>query len=232
MRMAKGLLFTCVWLAGCETKYDQLTSGGGCHSNDTLAGVTGRCSNDQLVCQLGLYDGDGVPSNGCETALQPSGDITLVPLSTFGMVILTMNEYSFTCDTAGGWVALTGPVSTCDAKPSAPCSYELRAFQLGIPSFRFDGMEWTDGLIELAKPLSVMDKGSGIIIPEGTTFVSSFVIEGKKQVVSRGTAVGFARMATDGTQLSFDMSSDLKMPFGGYTLESVVVRVTAAHPTP
>jgi hypothetical protein len=232
MRFATGLLFTCAWLSGCQTKYDQLTSGGGCHSDDTLAGVKGQCPVDQLVCQLGMYDSDGVLSNGCESTLRPSSDYTLFQLATPGMGLLKINDYSFNSDTAGGWVALAGPVSTCRSSPSSPCSYELLVFQLGISSFLFDGMQWTDGLIELPKPLSVVDEGNGIIIPEGTTFVASFVIEGKKQVVSQGTAVSAASIVTNGTQLTFTMTSDLRIPFGGYTLENVSFVVTAVDPAP
>ena len=226
------MLLTCAWLSGCQTKYDQLTSGGGCHSDDTLAGVKGQCSSDQLVCQLGIYDGDGVSSNGCESTLRPSSDYTLLQLATPGSGLLKINDYSFNTDTAGGWVALAGPVSTCQGRPSSPCSYQLLAFQLGISSFLFDGMEWTAGLIELPKPLSVVDEGDGIIIPEGTTFVASFMIEGKKQVVSQGTVVSAASIVTNGTQLTFTMTSDLRIPFGGYTLESVSFVVTAVHPAP
>lgn len=232
MKVATGLLLTCVWLAGCGTKYDQLKSGDGCRSEDALAGARGRCSGDQLVCQLGMYDGDGVASNGCESTLQPSSDTFLFQLSTWGMAILTINEYSFTNDTAGGWVAIAGPVTTCDARPSSPCHYELLALQLGIPSFLFDGMDWTDGLIELPQPLSVVDHGNGISIPEGTTFVASFTIEGQKRVVSRGTTVSHAGIVTNGTQLTFTMNSDLRIPFGGYTLENVAIAVTAVPPTP
>jgi hypothetical protein len=232
MKVAMGLLLTCVWLAGCETKYDQLKSGDGCRSEDTLAGARGRCSGDQLVCQLGMYDGDGVASNGCESTLQATGDTFLFQLSTRGMAILTINEYRFDNDTAGGWVAVAGPVTTCDASPSSPCHYELLALQLGIPSFLFDGMDWTDGLIELPQPLSVVDQGNGISIPEGTTFVASFMIEGNKRVVSRGTAMSHSGIVTNGTQLVFDMSSELRIPFGGYTLENVVIRVTAVTPAP
>jgi hypothetical protein len=232
MKFVTGLLLSCAWLAGCQTKYEQLTSGDGCHSDDTLAGVKGRCPNDQLVCQFGMVDGDGVASNGCESSLGPSSDTTLLPLATPGSGLLKINDYSFNIDTAGGWVALAGPVATCQASPTSPCSYQLLGFQLGISNFLFDGMEWTDGLIELPKPLSVVDAGDGIVIPAGTTYVASFMIEGKKQVVSQGTAASAALIVTNGTQLTFTMTSDLRMPFGGYTLESVSFVVTAVPPAP
>ena len=219
MRLGPVLLLACGWLAGCQSKLDQLTSGGGCRVDDTVAGVMGRCPNEQLACALGWFDRDGVSANGCEGTLQPSSEYTALQLANGSVIFMTINEYDFVTDTAGGWVAIAGPA--CQARISAPCHYDLLAFQLAIPSFRFDGLMWTDGLLELPKPLPVVDNGEGLIIPPGSTFVASFVVEGEKHVVSQGAAQNGAAMQTHDTTVSFTMDSHLQIPFGGYKVEHV-----------
>jgi len=226
MRMGAILPFACGWLAGCgESKLDQLTNGGGCSADDTVAGVRGRCPNEQLACALGWFDRDGASANGCEGVLQPSGDYSLFALNTHGMIHLTINGYEFDNDSAGGWVAFAGPA--CTASPTAPCSYDLLALQIGIPSFRFDGLEWTDGLLELPKPLSVIDNGQCLAVPPGSTFVASFEVGGQKRIVSQGTTQGGACIVTDGTSLTLMTDGDLRLPFGGYVVEEMGILVTA-----
>jgi hypothetical protein len=170
-------------------------------------------------------------SNGCEGMLQPSSEYSRFALDTGGMIIVTINEFELDNDTAGGWVAIAGPA--CTASPAAPCSYDLLVFQLGIPAFRFDGLEWTDGLLELPKPLPVVDSGEGLIIPAGSTFVASFVVDGQKRVVLQGTTVDGACIQTDGTRLTFTTGGDLRLPFGGATVEKMSILATgglvAAH---
>jgi hypothetical protein len=126
MKIGTALLFACGWLAGCgESKLDRLTSGGGCSADDTVAGVRGWCPNEELACARGWFDRDGEWANGCEGVLQPSSDYSLFALDTGGMIHLTINEYEFYNDSAGGWVAIAGPA--CTASPTAPCSYALLA---------------------------------------------------------------------------------------------------------
>jgi hypothetical protein len=91
MRTVSILLFACGWLAGCgESKLDQLTNGGGCSADDTVAGVRGRCPNEQLARALGWFDRDGASANGCEGVLQPSSDT----LTTDGDLRLPFGGYT------------------------------------------------------------------------------------------------------------------------------------------
>jgi hypothetical protein len=228
MRTGTILLFACGWLAGCdESLLDQLTSGGGCSADDTVTGVIGRCPNEQLACELGWFDRDGVSANGCESTLQPSSEYSLFALDATGLVVMIINEYQMTASTTGGWVAIAGPA--CNAGPTTRCNYDLLALQSGMTGFTFDSLEWTDGLIELPKPMPVIDDGNGLIIPAGSTFVASFAIEGQKRVVSQGTTQtthGAVRITPNGTRLTFTISpADLRLPFGGYTVEKMSIAV-------
>ena len=224
------MLFACGWLAGCdESLLDQLTSGGGCSADDAVNGVRGRCPNEQLACELGWFDRDGVSANGCEGMLQPSSEYSLFALDATGLVVMLINEYKMTASTTGGWIAIAGPA--CNAVPTTPCSYDLLALQIGMTGFTFDSLEWTDGLIELPKPMPVIDDGVGPIVPPGSTFVASFVIEGQKRVVSQGTTPHGAALLTNGltngTRLTFSTGpGDLRLPFGGYTVEKMSIAVT------
>jgi hypothetical protein len=225
------LLLACGWLAGCdESLLDQLTSGGGCSADDTVTGVRGRCPNDQLACELGYFDRDGVSANGCEGMLQQSSEYSVFALNTGGTILMTINEFDVNNITAGGGVAIAGP--TCTASPTMPCSYDLLALQIGIPTFRFDTLWWSDGLLELPKPVPAIDSGEGLVIPPGSTFVASFEVGGQKRIVSQGTTQDGARIQIDGTLLTFT-ANDLRLPFGGYTVDKTTVLVTgglvAAH---
>ncbi|HJX65150.1 MAG TPA: hypothetical protein VJ860_14510 [Polyangia bacterium] len=223
MRLAAILLFACGGLAGCgPSLLDQLTNGGGCSADDTV-GVRGRCPNEQLACEIGWFDRDGISANGCESMLQPSSEYSLFALDTGATIWMTINEYEFGNDSAGGWVAIAGPA--CTALPATPCRYDLLAFQIGIRSFRFDGLQWTDGLLELPKPLPVVDNGQGLIIPPGSTFVASFVIEGHKRVVSQGTGVEGANVQSNGTSLTLTTGGDLRLPLGGYVVEKMSMQI-------
>jgi hypothetical protein len=225
MKMGTVLLFACGWLAGCgDSLLDQLTSGGGCGAADNVDGFEGRCPNEQLACELGYFDRDGVSSNGCEGMLQQSREYSLFALNTGGMISMTINEFEMNNATAGGGVAIAGPA--CTAFSTTPCSYDVLALQIGIPSFRFDSLWWSDGLLELPKPLPVIDDGSGLVIPPGSTFVASFVVGGQKRVVSQGTTQNGASIQTGGVGLTFTMESDLRLPFGGYAVEKASILVT------
>jgi hypothetical protein len=108
----------------------------------------------------------------------------------------------------------------------------LLALQIGIPTFLFDTLWWSDGLLELPKPVPVIDSGEGLVIPPGSTFVASFEVGGQKRIVSQGTTQDGARIQIDGTLLTFT-ANDLRLPFGGYTVDKTTVLVTgglvAAH---
>jgi hypothetical protein len=222
------LLFACVWLAGCDKSLlDQLTSGGGCRADDTVTGVRGRCPNEQLACDLGSFDRDGVASNGCEGMLQPSSDYSLFALDPAGVAVMIINEYQTAASTTGGgWVAIAGPA--CTPQLTTSCSYDLLALQIGLSDFIFDSLSWADGLIEVPKPMPVVDDGNGIFIPDGSTFVASFVVGGQKRVVSQGTTFGKIWMSPGETKLTLTIDGQLRFPFGGYTVDGMSITVNGA----
>jgi len=229
MRTGALLLLASLWLVGCDKSlYDQMTSGGGCRADDSAAGVIGRCANDQLVCAPGFFDRDSEASNGCEGRLQATGDFSLFALNDGGMATMDINEYGMDAMATGGWIAIAGPA--CTARISSPCRYDLLAVQIRLSPFIFDSLLWSDGLIELPQPISVTDEGEGLIIPPGTTFTANFVVEGKKRVVSQGPTHGYVQY--DGSALTAVVGDDLRLPFGGYTVEgmSIVASGTLAAP--
>jgi hypothetical protein len=223
------LLVACGWLVGCgDSKFDQVTSGAGCRADDTLPGLRGWCPNEQLACELGWIGRDDVSANGCEAALLPTNDYALFALHDGGVASLTLNDYELGNDVTGGWVAMAGPA--CKATMSAPCSYDLVALQVAISDFMFDSLSWTDGLLELAQPLPMTDRGEGLMIPNGTPFVASFTIEGKKRVVSQGTLAGAIQVAQDGTTLTLT-GQGLRLPFGGCTVDRLTLAAAGAPVT-
>ena len=227
MRTGAILLFASVWLAGCDKSLlDQLTSGGGCSADDTVTGVRGRCPNEQLACDLGSFDRDGVASNGCEGMLQPSSDYSLFALNATGVAVMIINEYQMAAGTTGGWVAIAGPA--CTPQFTTSCSYDLLALQIGLSHIIFDSLSWTDVLIELPKPMPVVDDGNGILIPHGSTFVASFVVGGQKRVVSQGTTFSKIWMSPDETKLTLTIDGQLRFPFGGYTVDGISITVNGA----
>lgn len=220
MGMRSLLLLASFWLVGCDKSlFDQMTSGAGCRADDGVAGVRGRCPNDRLVCEPGWFDRDGVPSNGCEGQLQASGEYSLFKLNDTGLAVMDINEYRMDATANGGWVAMAGP--TCTATPETPCRYDLLALQIHVSDFTFDSLLWSDGLIELPKQLAVTDDGMGLSIPAGSTFTASFMVDGKKRVVSQGTTHGKIQVAGDGISVVVEMGDDLRLPFGGYTVQGM-----------
>jgi hypothetical protein len=183
-------------------------------------GATGQCANQQLVCELGAFDRNGMPQDGCEALLTPSVDYSLFPLEPGGLTSMTINGYMLDAGLTGGWLAYAGP--PCSATINSFCSYELLAVQIGIGSFKFDTLSWADGLIELPKPMAVVDQGEGLFIPGSSTLVASFVVGGAKQVVSSGPTMTGAVAQTNGTSLVLHLS-DLRLPFGSYTIESLAI---------
>ena len=218
MKTGYSLLFACVWLAGCGgSLIDFVTSGGGCRAENNF--IRGQCPNEQLACGLGYFDRDGLSANGCEGMLLSSAEYTLYAPTMEGVAPMTINEYTITNSITGGWIAVAGPA--CTPAPATPCNYDLLALQIGISNFRFDSLWWTDGLIELPKPIPVTDDGDGLIIPLGSAFVASFTVENSKRVVSQGTSQQAGLQIKDASLL-FTMEG-LHLPFGGYTVDSMSI---------
>lgn len=227
MKSGSLLLLTALCLVGCHKSSlsDKMTSGAGCVAEDADRGVNGRCPNDQLFCDLGVFDRDGVPSNGCESLLKSSDDYRLFALDEYdGWATMVVNgkvidPYNMTPTVTEGRVAMAGP--PCNATPDSPCHYDLLAVQIRLSSFVFDALTWADGLIELPKPISLTDSGQGSLLPEGTIFTISFMVDLEKRVISAGPVHGHAQMSADGTGVSIRIESDQPIPFGGYTVDAV-----------
>jgi hypothetical protein len=158
--------------------------------------------------------------------LQPSSEYSLFALNATGVAVMIINEYQMAADATGGWVAIAGPA--CTPQLTTSCSYDLLALQVGLSDFIFDSLSWTDGLIELPKPMPVVDNGNGILIPEGSTFVASFVVGGQKRVVSQGTTFSKIWMSPDETKLTLTIDGQLRLPFGGYTVDGMSITVSGA----
>jgi hypothetical protein len=229
MKSGSLLLLTAFWLVGCHKSSlsDKLTSGAGCLADDTDRGVSGRCPNDQLFCDLGMFDRDGVPSNGCESLLKSSDNYRLFALDEYngsaGIVVNgeVIGPNYMPPTVTGGRVAMAGP--PCKATLDSPCHYDLLAVQIRLSSFVFDTLPWADGLIELPKPISLTDNGKGSIFPEGTIFTVSFMVDPQKRVISAGPVRGHAQMTSDGTRVSIRIESDQPIPFGDYTVDAMIV---------
>jgi hypothetical protein len=222
------LLFAGLGLLGCDNRslYDQMTSGGGCHADDSLSSVIGVCPNDLLACSYGLIDADGILSNGCERLIEPSDKHSLFALGGAGLAVMDINEYRMTATAVNGEVAIAGP--TCEATPSTPCQYTLLTLQIRLSEFTFDSLYWGLGLIELPKPMSVTDNGDGLIIPAGSEFIASFLIDHQKHVISHGKSQGSVQLSSNQAKANVQVGGDLRFPFGGYTVEGMSIKVNGS----
>lgn len=186
-----------------------------------MSHALGICPNNLLACNFGLIDGDGIPDNGCERLLEPSNEYSLFALESTGLAVMDINEYRMTATAVNGQIAIAGP--KCDATPSTPCQYTLLSLQIRLSEFTFDSLYWGLGLIELPQPMSVTDKGDGLVVPEGSEFIASFTIDYQKHVVSHGKSRARIQLSANGTKANVQVGDDLRFPFGGYTVEGMSI---------
>lgn len=208
-------------LAGCgQDKIDQIKSGGGCET-ESGAGLVGRCPNDVLACQAGFANLDGTSNNGCEAALPVSGDTLMFKVADGGVAEFVINEFPLDTDIIDGWVAIKG--AACTADMTSPCSYELKALQLQVSDFVFDGLSFSQGFFALPKPMAVTDNGEGLVVPADAGIIASFLVDGHKRVVSLGSIEGglAVQMMADRKTVTIN-GSELHVSFGGCTMDTGV----------
>jgi hypothetical protein len=218
------LLVGC-WLAGCQDSNTgsaavhvlNVSDGSDCTARNDLPGSGGQCSVDEQACDVGWFDGDGVAANGCEEALDPSAGDSFFRFTAYrGLGALVINDYPVSAGITGGALAVSGP--PCVATIGAPCSYDLRAFQVTLAAFTFDGAVWADGVLELPRPLAVKDDGEGLVVPAGADMIARFVVGGGKSVISRGLAEK-GIVVNLGGDLVVASAGFLHFGFGGYTID-------------
>jgi hypothetical protein len=154
--------------------------------------------------------------------LQAPGDYSLFGLTNTGLAVVAINEYPLHIRMTGGWIAFAGP--RCDATPTTPCQYELLALQVTLGDFIFDSLPMSEGLLELSKPIPVTDSGDGPLFAEDTTFTISFVVDGKKRIVSQGKTHGHWTVGAGENTVTLEIEDGLHAPLGGYTMESLYIR--------
>jgi hypothetical protein len=216
-------------LVGCgESNLERLQSGGGCSAEDAM-GTNGQCPNQEESCTLSYVDRDGLTTNGCESLLSPEEDDALSAIEPGGVLQFSINDFGLDSTLAGGWVALGG--EACAASQETPCRRNLDALQMASAAFEFDGIWWTDGLLELPKPLPVEDAGEGFVVPAGADVVGSFVVGGEKRIVSRGTTPSWITVKSDTTGAT--ITGSISLSFGEYAMTgNLTARATLVASAP
>jgi hypothetical protein len=114
------------------------------------------------------------------------------PALAFGSrndIIATLNPNNATISAAtngtslplqllSGFVALQTNTPTCVASVSHPCSYIVNTVNMRLADFAFDGNTVNTPDMLINGPINVVDKGAGLVIPQGTpALTTGFVNE-------------------------------------------------------